>query len=175
MSFLIAIILNSVSYSWLASISFSILSEGSSFPLDLGLFLCLPTVYGTLLVCLCFLNLPVLSFWLCGVNFYGGRPVRYGGAVSLITWTWCSCDALYAFYVCSLDVIGFWLLLGLSFVLPSLLLVGWGPLNPPCPVCCCARAARTKPQSPGDKPAPTNTTPPTTPLSTANKPALIKV
>ena len=101
-----------------------------------------PIICGTLLVCFCFLNWSVLIFWLCGMNFYGGRHVKYSGAVSLITWTWCSWDALYAFYAGSLDVFGFLLLLGLSLLGPSLQLFDWGSLWPPHLVCSCEGADR---------------------------------
>ena len=75
-----------------------------------------------------FICFDSLSFW---CEFYGRRPVRFKGAVSLITWTSCSWDALYAVCVGSLDVTGFWLLLSCSLVGSSLQLVDWGSLHPP--------------------------------------------
>ena len=158
LSFLITIVLNSISDSWLASISLSILSVDSSF--HLGIVSLSPIICETLLVCFCFLNWSVLTPWVCGVNFYCRRPMRFSGSVSFITWTWCSWVALYAFYVGSLDVIGFWLLLGHSLVGPSLQLVDWGSLYPPRLVCCCAGASRTKPQIPGNKPTSAKWLPP---------------
>ena len=119
--------------------SFSIFSKASSFPFIWGLFLCLPIVCETLLVSLCFLNWSVLTPWVCGVKFYDRRPVRCSGEVSLIPWTWCSWALVY---VSSLDVFGFWLLLGVSLGGPSLQLVTWGSLSPPHLVCCCAGAER---------------------------------
>ena len=139
LSFLITIALNSLSDHWLASISLSIPSEAFSSPFIWDLFLCLPIVCETLLVNLCFLNWYVLTPWVCGVNFSGRRPVRLSGAVSLISWTCCS---WYAVYIGSLYVFGFWLLLGLSLVGPSLQLVNCGSLHPPHLVCCCAGADR---------------------------------
>ena len=150
--FHITIVLNTITDIWLVSISFSILSEDSSFPLDWGLFLCLPIICGTLLVCFCFLNLSILTIWLCDVNFYDGRSVRFSGSVSLIIWTGWFWDALDAFYADSLDVIGFWLLLGISLVGPSLQLFDWGSILPPHLVCCCAGVAWSKPQSWRSKP-----------------------
>ena len=99
-----------------------------------GLFLCLPIVCGTFLVSLCFLHWSVLSRWVYGMNFYGRMPVGFSGAVSLISW------ALWfwaVIYVGSLYVFGFWLLLGLYLVGPSLELVNWGSLHQPCLVFCC--------------------------------------
>ena len=133
MRMLITISLNSMSDRLLASISFNTLSGDSSFPFDWRLFLCLP-VLGSLLVCFCFLNWSVLTPWVCGVNFYGRRPVRFNGAFSLISWTCCSWAVIY---VGSLDVFGFSLLLGLSLVGPWFQLVYWGWLHPPCLVCYC--------------------------------------
>ena len=77
-------------------------------PFNCGLFPCFPIICETLLVCLCFLNWSVLNPWVCGLNFYGRRPVRFSSTVSLI-WTWCSWDALYATYCVSLNV--FWVLI----------------------------------------------------------------
>ena len=138
------------------------LSEDSSFPFHRMSFLCL-IICETLLVCLCFLNWSVLTPWVCGVNFYGRRPVRFSGAISLISWAWRSWDALYAIYVGSLDIIVFWLLLGHSVLDTSLWLVDWRPLCPPCLVCCCAYPARTKPQRPGNKPTSAEITHPCNP------------
>ena len=69
--------------------------------------------------CLSFLNWSVLTPLVCDVNFYDRTPVRFSDAVSLIPWTWCSWDALYAFSAGFLDVIGFCLLLGHSLLGPS--------------------------------------------------------
>ena len=121
-------------------------------PFNGRLFLCLPILGETLLVCFCFLNWSALTPCLCGVNFCGRRPVRLSGAVSLISWTWCSFDAVYAIYVGSLGVLGFWLFWVCSSLDPSLQLADWGSLLPLHQVCCCAGAARTKSQSPGNKP-----------------------
>ena len=122
------------------------------FPLFVGLFL---FAFFFKLICFDFLTLWCELLW--------WRPVRYSRAVSLITLTWCSWDVLYAFYAGFLHVIGFWLLLGHSFMGPSLSLVDWGSLCPPRLICCCAGAAWTKPQSPGNKPTPTNICPPNNP------------
>ena len=116
-------------------LSFSIPSEASSFPFIWGLFLCLPIFCETLLLSLCFLNWSVLTPWICGVNFYGRRPMRFSGAVSLISWICCSSVVIY---VGSLYVFVFWLLLGLSLVGPPLQLVNWRSLCPPPLVFCCA-------------------------------------
>ena len=139
LNFLITIALNSISDHWLASISFSIYSEASSFPFIWGLFLCLPMVCQTLLVSLCFLIWSVLTPWVYGVNFHGRRPVRFSGAVSLISWARWSWSVAY---VVSVYIFGFWLLLGLSLVGPSLQLVNWGSLHPPPPLFCCAGVGR---------------------------------
>ena len=125
-------------------------------PFNGRLFLCLPILGETLLVCFCFLNWSALTPCFCGVNFYDRRPVGFSGVVSLIYWTWCSWDALYAIYVGSLVVIGFWLLLGHCLVGPSLQLVDWGS---PGLVCYCAGAAQTKSQSLRNKPTPGKITP----------------
>ena len=135
MSFLITIALNLVSESWLASISFSFVSEASSFHIIWGLILCLLTVCETLLVSLLFLNWSVLTPWVYGVNFYGQRPVRFSSAVSLISWSCCSWAVVYVGY---LYVFGFWLLLGLFLVCPSLHLFSRGSLHSPHLVFCCA-------------------------------------
>ena len=102
-----------------------------------------------------------LSLWL---NFYGRRPVRFSGAVSLISWMWCSWEA-YVVYIGFLDVIGVWLLLGLSLVGPSLKLVDCGSLHPRCLVCYCVGGARTKPQSPWNKSTTIKITPPCNPTN----------
>ena len=131
--------LNSVSDSWLASFSVSILSQASSFPFIWGLFLCLPVVCETLLVSLCFLNRSVLTPRVSGVKFYGRRSARFSGAVSLISWARWSWAVVY---VGALYVFGFWLLLGLSLVGPCHQLVNWGSLSPPALVICCASGGR---------------------------------
>ena len=100
-------------------------------PFIWALFLCLPIVCESLLVSLCFLNWSVLSPWVYGVNFYGRMPVGFSGAVSLISWTHWPWAVVY---IGSLYVFGFWLLLGVSLVGPSLQLVNWGSLHPP-PMC----------------------------------------
>ena len=83
------------------------------------------------------------------MNSYGRRTVRFNGAVSLISWTWFSWDTLYDVYVGSLDVIEFWL----SFFCRSFPPPGWLRVTLlTTSVCCFAGAARTKPQSPGNKP-----------------------
>ena len=133
------IALNSVSNSWLASFSVSILSEASSFPFIWGLFLCLPIVCKTLLVSLCFLNWSVLTPWVSGMNFYGRIPVSFSGAVSLISWAHWSWAVVY---VGSLYVFGFWFLLGVSLVGPSHQLVIWGSVCPLHLVFCCAGVGR---------------------------------
>ena len=153
-----------MTYSLLASISFSTLSGDSSFSFDSSLFLCLPILGDSLLVCFCFLNWSALTPCLCGVTpclCYGRSPVGFSGAVSLISWTWFSWDALYAIYVGSQDVTGFWSWLGHS-------LADWGSLHPPRLVCCCAVVSRTKPQSPGNKSTPEQIILSTIPLSTPN-------
>ena len=71
--------------------------------------------------------------WVYGVNFCGRRPVRFSGAVSLISW---ACWSWAVIYGGSLYVFGFWLLLGLSLVGPSLQLANWGSLHPPHLVFC---------------------------------------
>ena len=86
-------------------------------------------------VSLCFLSCSVLTPWVYGVNFSDRIPVRFSGAVSLISW---ACWFWAIIYVGSLYFFGFWLLLGLSLVGPSLQLVNWGSLCPPCLVLCCA-------------------------------------
>ena len=133
-SFLITIALNSLSDSWLASFSVSILSEASSFPFIWGLFLCVPIVCETLLVSLCFLNWSILTPWVYGRNLYGRIPVGFSGAVSLISWAHWSFAVVY---FGSLYVFGLWLLLGLSLMGPSLELVNWVSLHPPYLVLCC--------------------------------------
>ena len=106
------------------------------------------------------LNWSVLIPWVCFVNLYGRRSMIFSSAVSLISWTCFFWDALSAIYVGSLYVIEFWLLLGHSLVRTSLRLVDCGSLRPRHLVCCCAGAAWTKPQSPGNKPIPGKITPP---------------
>ena len=104
MSFLITSALNSVSDSWLASFSFSIVSETSSVPFICSLFLCLPIVCETLPVSLCFLSCSVLSPWVFGVKFCDKIPVRFSGTVSLVSrsyWSWA------VVYVGSVYVFGF--------------------------------------------------------------------
>ena len=172
MSLLLISVLNLISNSWLVPVSFRILSEDSSFPFPWGLFPCLPIVCETLLVSLCFLNWSVLTSWVCDVNFYGRRPVRFSSAVSWISWSCCSWDAVY---VDSLDEIGFWLVLGHSLVDLPFQLVGWGSLRPPRLVCCCAGAARRKTQSPENKPTSTKISPPCNSVSMVNEPVLIRV
>ena len=138
-NFLITIALNSVSDSWLASFSVSILSEVSSFPFFWGLFLCLPIVCEILPVSLCFLSCSVLTPWVFGVNFRGKIPVRFSGTVSLISqsyWSWAVVS------VGSVYVFGFWFLLGLSLVGLSHQLVIWGSVCPPPLVFCCAGVGR---------------------------------
>ena len=122
-----------------ASISFSILSEASSFPFIWGLFICLPIVCETLLVSLCFLNWSVLTPLVYGVNLYARITVRFSAVVSLISWAYWSWAIIY---VDSLYVFGFSLLLGFSLVGPSLQLVNWWSLHPPCLVFCCAGVDR---------------------------------
>ena len=140
LSFLITIALNSISDSWLASFSVSILSEASSFPFIWGLFLCLPIICETLLVSLCFLNwYSVLTRWVSGVNFYGRTPVRFSSAVSLISW---ACWSWAVIYVGSLYVLGFQFLLSLSLVGLSYQVVIWGSVCPPRLVFCCAGVGR---------------------------------
>ena len=135
------IALNSVSDSWLASFSVSILSEASSFPFIWGLFLCLPIVCETLPVNLCFWICSVLTPWVnfYGVNFCGRIPVRFSGIVSLISrsyWSWA------VVYVGSVYVFGFRFLLGLSLVGLSHQLVIWGSVYLPPLVFCCAGVGR---------------------------------
>ena len=126
---------------YLASILFSTL-WGFLISIYWWLFLCLPIICETILICFCFFNLWILTPWVYFMNFYGRRPVRFSGAVSLISWTCCSWDALYAIYVACLDVIGFWLLLCHSLLSPSFQLVDWALLCPLCFVCCCVGAVR---------------------------------
>ena len=133
------IALNSVSDSWLASLSVCFLSEAASFPFIWGLFLCLPIVWETLLVSLCFLSWSVLTPWVFGVNVCDRIRVRFSGVVSLFSWAHWSWALIY---VGSLYVFGFWLMLGLCLVGLPLQLVNWGSLHPPHLVFCCAGVAR---------------------------------
>ena len=139
LSFLITIALNWISDSWLASISYNILFEASSFPFIWGLFLCLPIVCETLPDSLCFLSCSVLTPWIYGVHFFGRIAVRFSGTVFLISkayWPW------GVVYVGSVFIFGFWLLLGLSLVGPSHQLVTWGSVCPLPLVFCCAGVGR---------------------------------
>ena len=138
-SLLITNSLNSISGSWLASLSFSIASETSPFPFIWGLFLCLPIVFETLPVSLCFLKYSVLVSWVYGVNFCGRIPVRFRGTASLISQSYWSWAVVYAG---SVYVFGFWFLLGLSLVGPSHQLVIWGSVCPLPLVFCCAGVGR---------------------------------
>ena len=73
--------------------------------------------------------------WVYGVNFYGRRPVRFSGTVSLIS----SARRSWAvIYVGSWYVFGFWLLLGVSLVGLSLQKVNWESLHLPRLLFCCA-------------------------------------
>ena len=117
---------NSVSDSWLTSISFSILSEDSSFPFIWGLFLCLPIVCETLPVSLCFLSCSVLTPWINGVNVCGRIPVKFSCTVSLISGAYCSWAVVYVGSVC---VFGFWFLLGVSFLQVVCLMVTFSPTS----------------------------------------------
>ena len=102
LSFLITNALNSISDSWLASFSFSIPFETSSFP---SFEECLSShLFETFHVILCFLHWSVLTLWIYGVNFCCRTPVRFSGTVSLISrahWSWA------VVYVGSVDVFGF--------------------------------------------------------------------
>ena len=126
-----------------ASISFSILSEASSFPFIWGLFLCVPIVW-FLLVSLCFLSWSVLTPWIYGVNFCGIIPVRFSGSLlDLLTLLILLILLILGCGLCWLCVcLWFWLLLGLSLVGPSHQLVVWGSVCPPPLVFCCASVAR---------------------------------
>ena len=139
LSYFITNSLNSLSDSWLASFSFSIVSETSLFPLIWGLVLCLSIVYETLPVSLSFLSSSVLTPLVFGVNFCGRIPVRFSGTVSLISrsyWSWT------VVYVASVYVFGFWFLLGLCLVGLSHQLVMWGSAFPPPLVYSCGGVGR---------------------------------
>ena len=77
--------------------------------------------------------------WVYGVHFCGRIPVRFSGTVPLIFqayWSW-AVD-----YVGSVYVLGFWLLLELSFMGLSHQLVIWGSVCPLPLVFCCAGVGR---------------------------------
>ena len=119
--------------------------EVLSFPFDWKLFLVSPFQV-TLVFCFffsCLLDLSAFTPCLHGVIFFGTRPVGLSDAISFISGTWCSCAALYAFYVV---VVGFWLLLSRCFVGSSLWLTDWESLHPPRFVHCYTGTARTKPK-----------------------------
>ena len=91
---------------------------GIFLPIWMGLFLCLPILGDSSCLFLC---IRFICFDPClhGVNFYCKIPMGFIGAVSLISWTSCSWDPLYAIYVGSLAIIGFCLLLDRPLVGPS--------------------------------------------------------
>ena len=73
--------------------------------------------------------------------FCGRSPVGLSGTVSPNSWAGFSRDALYAIYVGSLVVIGFWLLLALSLGGFPHWLAGWESHPPPHLAQCCIGAA----------------------------------
>ena len=101
---------------------------------------------------MCILDWFALTPCLHGMSFCGRRPVGLSGTVSLISLAWYSWAALYAIYIGSLDIILFWLFWSHSLVGSSLQLAHWESLYPPCLLYCCTGAARTKLNSPGNKP-----------------------
>ena len=133
LSILITILFNSVSYSLLASISFSSFSRMSSIPFDSEFFLWLPILGNSF--CL-FLWFSMLCFSIClyKVSFCGSSSMGFRVAVSLIS--------LSGFYRVALSSICVGSLLLEPYLLVDPLLVDspvqqayWYSHLPPCLVC----------------------------------------
>ena len=101
-------------------------------------------------VCFYILNWSAFILCLRKVTFYGRSLVRLSGLLSLNSWTVNSKDALYAVYVGSFVLIGFWLLLTHFLVGSPLWLADLESQPPSYLVCCCTGTARIKQNNPAN-------------------------